>query len=73
MKQECEIAARELGFSPKLRPEAREETESEWPPSCYVTEEGTLWFNKDFSSTAPCGERGTTCLCRTFIEYGMLV
>ena len=73
MKKECEIAARELGFSPLLRPKAVEQNDSAWPPSCYIDPDGEIKFNTDFSSTEPCGQWireigkwSAICLCRKY-------
>ena len=59
-KDDCELAAEELGLDDTT---AGEETESDYPPYCYLTFDGDLWFNNNGDSTAECTQ-SSRCICK---------
>jgi len=63
--EECRDAAKQLGLKDT---KVRVETESEWPPGCYLNNgEKTgekLYFNKNNKSTRECTEDYRVCICK---------
>ena len=57
-KAECELAAGQLGHDNT----AEEETESGYPPYCYLAP--ALWFNNNGGSSASCNANHN-CICKT--------
>ena len=64
-KEECELAAEELGLDATT---ATEETVSDYPAYCYLSVneegEGNLWFNRNGDSFEQCSA-SYSCICKT--------
>ena len=67
-KEDCEAAAKELGFSFSQSVHEIDDGK-DWPSYClYPGLFGSLFFNKDTTSTKPCDSDQRKCICKKLGE-----
>ena len=64
-KEECEEAAKQLGFTQSNIGASLEDDETNFPPYCYFYSRGpgSLWFNENGNSAVPC-KGGVIRICK---------